>query len=141
MNNSIISQLIKEDNIGASCTGVDLNELVSGGSDLLSSNSLESCAAWWNVLALDSGSSDDMPQQNSLQLLLVSQQTVQSINWDLIKSSVGWGKDCERSFTLKGLYEASSLNSGEEGGELGVANYNVCNSLWCALDNSWAGGH
>ena len=83
MNNSIISQLIKEDNIGASCTGVYLNELISGGSDLLSSNSLESCAAWWNVLALDSGSSDDMPQQNSLQLLLVSQQTVQSINWDL----------------------------------------------------------
>ena len=83
MENSITSKLIKEDNIGASCAGVDLDEFVSGGGDLFSSNSLESCASWRNVLALDSGSRDDMSQQDRLQLLLVLQQTVQLINWNL----------------------------------------------------------
>ena len=83
MKHSITSELIKEDNIGTSCAGVDLDEFVSGGGDLLSSNSLESCASWRNVLALDAGSRDDMSQQHGLQLLLVLQQAVQLINWNL----------------------------------------------------------
>jgi len=140
MKNSIASKLIKEDNIGTSSAGVDLDEFVSGGGDLLSSNSLEGCASWGNVLALDAGSRDDMPQQHGLQLLLVLQQAVQCINWDLIKSCVCWSKDCERSGTLEGFHQTSSLDSSEEGGELWVGGNNVGHGLGGVLDDGRVGG-
>ena len=64
MDNSITGGNIKQYNIGTTSTGLELDELVSGGSDLLSSSSLECGAAWWDVLTQHGGTGDHVSQQH-----------------------------------------------------------------------------
>ena len=83
MNHTITGGDIKEDNISAASTGLELDELVSGGSDLLSSSSLECGATWRNVLTKQSGAGHHVSEEHSLESLLVLQQAVQGFSWNL----------------------------------------------------------
>ena len=63
MNHSIAGKNIKQHHIGTASTGVQLNEVVSGGSNLLPRGSLEGCAARGDVLPLQGGAGHHVPQQ------------------------------------------------------------------------------
>ena len=83
MDNSVGCEDVKKDNIGLAGGWLDLNELVPGHSDLLATGSLEVGGAGRDVLALESGAGDDVPQEDGLQLLLVSEEGVKSVSGNL----------------------------------------------------------
>ena len=83
MNNPIGGIHIKEDDVGTGSAGLELDELVPGHTDLLPGCCVEVGGAGREVLALHSGVGNHVPQQHLLQLLLVSQQTVELVHWDL----------------------------------------------------------
>ena len=88
VNNSVGCEDVKEDNIGLAGGRLDLNESVvpgPGHSDLLATGSLEVGGAGRDVLALESAAGDDMPQEDGLQLLLVSAEDVKSVSGNLVK--------------------------------------------------------
>ena len=76
MNNSIGGDHIKENNVGAASTGLDLYEiaLISGHGDLLPPSSLQLSGAWRDVLPLDGGG-HDVSQQHLCKLVFVLQET------------------------------------------------------------------
>ena len=83
MDHSVGSEDVKEDNIGLPSGGLDLDELVPGHTDLLAAGRLEVGGAGRDVLALQLGSCHHVPQEDRLELLLVSQEGVKSISRDL----------------------------------------------------------
>ena len=79
MDHSVGGDHIKENNVGAISTGLDLYEiaLVSGHGDLLPPSSLQLSGAWRDVLPLDGGG-NDVSQQHLGQLVFILQKTCQS---------------------------------------------------------------
>ena len=79
MDHSVGGDHIKENNVGAISTGLDLYEiaLVSGHGDLLPPSSLQLSGAWRDVLPLDCGG-HDVSQQPLGQLVFILQKTCQS---------------------------------------------------------------
>ena len=71
MNHPIAGNNVKEDNISASSTGVDLDEFVPGGCDVLPRGSLEGGGARGDILSLHTGPRHNVPQENVLKSLLV----------------------------------------------------------------------
>jgi hypothetical protein len=77
-----------------------------------------------------------MTEQDSSQSLFVSQQTVQGLSRNLVKSRVGGGEHCEGSLASQSLCQTSSLDSGQQSGELRGGHYQVSNSLGSLHSNS-----
>ena len=92
MDHTVGGQDIKEDNIGLAGGGLDLDELVPGHTDLLAARSLEVGGAGRDVLTLELGPGHHVPQEDSLELLLVCEEGIKSVSRDLknqqIKDSI-----------------------------------------------------
>ena len=83
MDDTVGRQNIKENNIGLSGGGLDLDELVPGHVDLLAPRGLEGGGAGGDVLALELGPGHHVPQNHGLELLLVSEKSIESVSGDL----------------------------------------------------------
>lgn len=59
----------------------------------------------------------------------VSQKLVQVSFWNLGKGCVGRRKDCEGAFSRKGVCQACRLYCRQQGGEVGVGSYYLCDGL------------
>ena len=87
MHDTIGCEDVKEDNIGLSSGGLDLDELVPGDADLLSAGGLEVGGAGGDVLTLEGGPGHDVPQEDGLELLLVGEESIESVGGDLEKNT------------------------------------------------------
>merc|ERR1719232_1608643 len=123
MDHSVGGDDVKKDNIGLAGGGLDLDELVPGHTDLLATGGLQVGGAGGNVLALEGGSGHNVPQQASLEGILVGEKGIESISRDLIESSVGGGEHSEGSLGGQNIHQVSGLDGGQEGGELGVGGH------------------
>ena len=83
MDHTVSGDHVKENDVCAACAGLELDELVSRGGDLLTGRRREAGGAWREVLALHSGAGDNMSQQHLLQFLLVLQQTIEIVHRNL----------------------------------------------------------
>ena len=90
VNDSVGCEDVKEDNIGLAGRWLDLDELVPGNSNLLAAGGLEVGGAGGDVLTLESGSGDDVPQKDGLQLLLVGEEGVKSVSGDLSRYKISF---------------------------------------------------
>lgn len=123
VDHSVGGDDVKEDNIGLAGGGLDLDELVPGHADLLAAGGLQVGGAGGDVLALEGGSGHNVPQEDSLEGILVGEKGIESISGDLIESCVGGGEYCEGSLGRQNIHKVSGLDSGQEGGELGVGGH------------------
>merc|ERR1719447_2433238 len=89
-----------------------------GHVDLLAASGLHGGGAFRHVAGLESGSRDNVAEENSGEGVLVSQQAVESLLRDLGKGVVGGGEHCEGSLPGEGVHKTGSLDSSQEGGEL-----------------------
>ena len=83
VDHSVGGDDVEEDDIGLAGGGLDLDELVPGHTDLLAAGGLEVGGAGGDVLALEGGPSHDVPQEDSLESLLVGEKSIESISRDL----------------------------------------------------------
>ena len=104
MDDTVGRQNIKENNIGLSGGGLDLDELVPGHVDLLAASGLHSGGALGHVAGLESGSRDNVTEKNSCEGILVSQQAVEGLLRDLGKGVVGGGEHSEGSLPGEGVH-------------------------------------
>jgi len=125
MDHSVGCEDVKEDNIGLAGGGLDLDELVPGHADLLAAGGLEVGGAGGDVLALELGPGHHVPQEDGLELLLVSEEGVKSISRDLIESRVSGGEHSEGSLGRQNIHQVSGLDGGKECGELGVGGHKL----------------
>jgi len=123
VDHSVRGEDVKEDNISLAGGGLDLDELVPGHIDLLAAGGLEGGGAGGDVLTLEGGAGHNVPQEDSLEGILVGEKGIESISGDLIESSVGGGEHGEGSLGRQNIHKVSGLDSGEEGGELGVGGH------------------
>jgi len=118
MVDSIISSKIKFDNESRTSRGGHLDKLVSVSAEVFSSSGPELGVATGHSSPLHPHPGHDVPLQHLDQLSLVPHQLVQTVHWNLVKSSVSWSEDSEWSRSSESLHHASSLESSVEGGEV-----------------------
>jgi len=99
VDNTVTGNNIKGGNISLAGGTLDLDELATVGGDGLATGGLQWGLTRGDVLALESSSWNDMTEEDSCQSLFVSKKSVQSFSGNLVKSRVGWCKDCEGSLT------------------------------------------
>ena len=88
VDHSVGGDDVKEDNIGLAGGGLDLDELVPGHTDLLAAGGLQVGGAGGDVLALEGGSGHNVPQEDSLEGILVGEKGIESISGDLKKEQI-----------------------------------------------------
>ena len=88
MNNTVTGDHIKQDDVGAGRAGLQLDELVPRHTELLPAQGAEAGGAGGEVLAQHGEAGHDVSLQQSLQLLLVVEQTVECLHWDLVRTVV-----------------------------------------------------
>jgi len=123
VDHSVGGEDVKEDNISLAGGGLDLDELVPGHIDLLAAGGLEGGGAGGDVLTLEGGAGHNVPEEDGLEGILVGEKGIESISGDLIESCVGGGEHGEGSLGRQNIHKVSGLDSGEEGGELGVGGH------------------
>merc|ERR1712192_230342 len=115
MNNSICGENVKGDHAGFSSGALDCDVPAPGDIDLLTTGCGKGGCALGHLSGLKSSARDNVAEKNSCQGVLVSEQAVEGVAWDLGKSIVGGGEHCEGTFSSEGVDQAGSLDSGKEG--------------------------
>ena len=129
MNNSIGGENVKGDHSGFPGGRLDGDVPPPGDIDVLTPGSLQGGCALGHLTGLESSTGDNMTEKHSCEGVLVSEEAVQSLLWDLGKSIVGGSKDGEGTLASEGVNEASSFDGSQKSGELGCGDGQLCDVL------------
>merc|ERR1719234_3063242 len=150
MNNSICGENVKGDHAGFSSGALDCDVPAPGDIDLFTPGCGKGGCALGHFSGLKSGARDDVAEKHSCEGVLVSEQAVEGVAWDLGKSIVGGGEHGEGTLSSEGVDQAGSLDSGKQGGELRSGDGKLCNvlgrSCWgrpgsAVVATSWRASH
>ena len=149
MNNSICGEDVKGDHAGFPSGALDGDVPAPGDIDLLTPSGIQGGCALGHFSGLKSGTRDDVTEKHSCQGVLVSEEAVEGVRWDLGKSIVGGGEDSEGTLSSEGVDQAGSFDGSKKGGELRGGDGELCNVLgrsWgrpgsAVVAMSWRAGH
>merc|ERR1719400_470153 len=136
MNNSVCGENVESDHSSLPCSRLDGDVLAPGDIDLLTPCSLQCGCALGHCFGLESSARDNMTEKHSCEGILVSKKAVESLLWDLGKGIVGGGEDGEGTLASESVNKASSFDSGQQSGELGGGDGELCD----VLGRGWWGG-